>query len=136
MTEQHNALIPAKWSQHRLKEGSPAAADGSISGTFPNRRGLIGCDGYTTINATVRFTGGTNPTADLDVLAYDEDRDTAGAGYGFTVIDEHTGVVDLETVRCTAHRNRIFILISAITGSPDAIEVRVGPGEAAPWPQR
>ena len=135
MTELHNALIPAKWSQHRYESGSPSA-DAVPSNVFPNRRGLLACDGYTTINATVLFTGGTNPTADLDVLAYDEDRDDPASGNAFSVIDSHTGVEDNETVRCTAHRNRIYIRLSAITGTPTAVEVRVGPGEAAPWPQR
>jgi hypothetical protein len=136
MTQQHNALIPARWSIHRRKDGTPAVVDGAASNTFPNRRSLLGCDGYTTINALVLLEGGSTPTVDLEALAYDPDQDATPSGDAFAVIDSATGMTDQEVARITVHRNRVFLRIAAVTGDPTSIEVRVGPAEAAPWPQR
>lgn len=127
---ERNSLIPGYFSLHREKTGAPVTADSAPDASWPNRREMVSCDGYTTINALVKLTGGTTPTVDLQTLVYDSENDEFG------VADEATGVSDADVARMGVHRNRAFLRISGVTGSPTGVEVWVGPAEAAPWPQR
>lgn len=121
--------------------GSAVAADsGTLSDAlFPlladaTTGGTIDCRGLATLWVSVEFTGGTNPTIDLDPLIRDDNAADGSrwkrlmpgdspAVYQPTL--DGTGFVE---IRCDG--GKLFPRIKAVTGSPTGIVILARPGAA------
>lgn len=139
----HVCLFTNEVSAVRTKTngGSAVAADsGTLSdANFPllanaTTGGTIDCRGLATLWVSVEFTGGTNPTIDLDPLIRDE-----GAADGarwkrlmpgatpalFQPTLDGAGFVEIQ---CDG--GKLFPRIKAVTGSPTGIVILARPGSA------
>lgn len=122
MATTYNKLKMGKWSRHRRVTGSPVAADPAISGTFPDPRGALNSREYQRVRFMPLLTGGSTPSVDLEILAYDEEADEWGQ------LDLHSGVADNAVVASDVDGLRVYARIDAVDGSPTAVEIRVSPG--------
>lgn len=122
MATTYNMLKLGKWSQHRYVTGSPVTADPAISGTFPIPRGALNSREYQRVRFMPLLTGGTTPSVDLEILAYDEEADEWGQ------LDTHSSVGDGSVVVSDVDGLRVYARIEAVSGSPTAVEIRVSPG--------
>lgn len=124
MTDRTNRLYPGQFSNHRTIKGTPVAADAEVSSTFPNRRGMLNTDGYQEIMVRLELDGGTTPTATLQVLGYDESADS------FSVLGTMTAVSSCAVDVIPTYGLRVFLRLSAVTGSPTEVRIRVAPATA------
>lgn len=123
MSNPTNALEFGKFHRHRIATGAPVAADGAVSGTFPNRKSLLNAAGWDSIVYKVSIAGGG--TATLEFLAYDEEADTFGIlATTAALSDGAIGVLDVYGLR-------VFARIKTIGANPTSVEIRVAPGRAS-----
>lgn len=122
MAEVANTLRPGVWSLHRKVTGAPVGADPAVSASFPDRRALLNAMGYQTVMVRAKLTGGAAPTVSLRPILYDIDDDS------FAKHIAASPIADGEAIEMLAANGRVFVLITATTGAPTAVELRVSPG--------
>lgn len=121
-----NTVHLRDWATHRIVEGAPVAVDAAVGAGFPNRRALINANGYTSIHVSARITAAGAASVDLDVLAYDKERDD------FAVLGSIAGLADGAVQTVVVNSARVFFRITAQAGDPTVVELRIKAGEPSP----
>lgn len=94
--------------------------------------GAMNCAGFATVWMSAEFVGGTNPTVDLDMLAYD-DGAAADAHWGRLYVGSTPAVYKptLAAGRWFEVRvdgGRFFPRIEGLSGSPTSVRILARPG--------
>jgi len=116
---QINALVAAKFTEHRRKSGAPVAADAAVDASNPDRRGLLGTRNWDRFRVRVKIAGAGTVT--LQPLLYDEDDD------GFVASASSGALADGDSFDVDCFQFRSFLRIAAVGGAPTLVVLRVAP---------
>jgi hypothetical protein len=95
-----------------------------VSGSFPDRGGLLNTEGYDSIMIGAVVTSALpGPSVTYEVLGYDPDLDRF-----YEVAQAGIGQLDGKTQVVATYGQRIFARITMLAGSPTAVQLRVIPG--------
>lgn len=147
MARKTNALFTGEVTELRSISGAIAADSATLTDANIPPASAISCEGLDTVLIAVEVTGGTNPTATIEALFYDENADDGsrwrrmlfGAPPGVTataLANETTGALAYTTnalnfaeLRVMGH-SKVFFRVSAVTnsGSTTAMKILGMPG--------
>lgn len=119
-----NDLAAGVFSTHRLIEGSPAAADAAVSASVPDRRAFLNAKNSGKVLLGVELTGGTTPSVNLELYAYDEDQDS------LYLLETKSSLSSGATWVFDPYRCRVWVRVASVSGNPTEILLRVS--EASP----
>ncbi len=113
-----------RFALHRAVTGTPVAADTATLADLPIR-GAINAGTWLTLDGVVKLTGGAAPTISLVPLMVANYEDTDGSEVTeYVVMGAALGPYsDGDTFQIEAHRGRLYLRISAVTGNPTSAKV-------------
>lgn len=125
-----NTLTTGKFIRHRISTGTPVVADPAVDTAFPTpvgspRRSNLNTNGAESVIVGVVLGGGTTPTATLVPFLYDEERDR------YFALPATAALSDEDTAEVDCFEGLIFFRISAVSGAPTSVEIRVMPAKTA-----
>ena len=116
-----SSMVRGEWVTHRtLVPIPPAVVVAAETGPPGAVRGHAATLGYESVVFGVRFTGGTAPTAVLSVFSKDGDE--------WFDLGDTSALSDGETEEFETFNQKVYALVTAVTGNPTGIEIKVMPG--------
>jgi hypothetical protein len=84
---------------------------------------MVATYGYESVIFGVRLTGGTTPTVTLSVYSEDDADNDEWFDLGDT-----SALSDSDTEAFDTHHQKVYAMVTAVTGDPTDVEVKVMPG--------